>query len=338
MTLPAFPSVSPDPVISDIYIGDLALTLSPTASDGLDAYSISRLYDPNPTNAWVATYRIPAVNSPADGYITGDTFVMPSSELPSAGSSYTYYIYAYRFAAGGGDAQYFYSSSFTITRSNPIVLPNFPDVIPNPVIASDYVGNLNLYLSPTASDGLDAYSISRLYDPNPTNQFVADTRIPAVNSPADGYVTGDIFEMPANQLPTAGNFFNYYIYAYRFPAGDGEGQYYYSDTFSITRQTQATSVESGLEVIGPDGSSTVFGPNFKICNITVLNIFSLSSGASVNFFCDSVQFANKVAVIVETGSRLGNEKVTVTRLTNTLRLTNTSPTAQNGEVLAIRIG
>lgn len=117
MTLPNFPSVSPNPEIAYNYAGNLNLTLSPTASDGLDAYSISRLYNPNPTNVWVVAYRIPAANSPADGYITGSIFEMPASELPPAGSSYTYYIYAYRFLAGGGDAQYYYSSSFTITRT-----------------------------------------------------------------------------------------------------------------------------------------------------------------------------------------------------------------------------
>lgn len=117
MTLPNFPSVSPNPEISWDYAGDLSLTLSPTAADGLDAYSISRLYNPTPTNEWVVTYRIPAVNSPADGYITGNIFVMPSSQLPPAGSTYSYYIYAFRFAAGGGAAQYYYSSTFSITRT-----------------------------------------------------------------------------------------------------------------------------------------------------------------------------------------------------------------------------
>lgn len=219
-----------------------------------------------------------------------------------------------------------------------MTLPYFPDVSPDPVIAYDYSGNLNLSLSPTASDGLDAYSISRLYDPSPTNAWVVAYRIPAANSPADGYITGDIFEMPANQLPTAGVTYNYYIYAYRFSAGGGDAQYYYSNTFSITREAQGTTVTHGLELVGSNGSSVVFNPNFRVCNIALANVFSLASGASADFYCDSAQFANKIAVIVDTGSRLGNEKVIVTRLTNYVRLTNTSATAQNGEVLAIRLG
>lgn len=218
-----------------------------------------------------------------------------------------------------------------------MTLPNFPDVSPDPVIAYDYSGNLDLSLSPTATDGFDAYSISRLYDPSPTNQWVVDYRIEPANTSL-GYVTGDIFEMPASELPTAGNSFNYYIYAYRFSSGGGDGQYYYSNTFSITRQSQAANIGYGLEILGSDGTNVVFGPNFRVCNIALANVFSIASGASADFYCDSAQFANKVAIIVETGSRLGNEKVTITRLTNYIRLTNTSATAQNGEVLAIRIG
>lgn len=236
MTLPYFPDVSPDVVISDAYVGDLSVTLSPTDPNGYDAYSISRLYDPSPTNAWVVAYRIDPVNSSL-GYVTGSTFVIPSSELPPVGSTYTFYIYAYRFAAGGGEQQYYYANSFTITRSNPVVLPNFPDVSPNPVITYAFTGDLSLTLSPVASDGLDAYSISRLYDPNPTNQWVSTYRIPAVNSPAEGYVTGSTFVMPESELPTSGTTYNFYIYAYRFSAGGGEQQYYYANTFTISRQS-----------------------------------------------------------------------------------------------------
>lgn len=252
MTLPYFPDVSPDPVISDTYTGDLSLTLSPVDPNGYDAYSISRLYDPNPTNAWVVAYRIDPVNSSL-GYVTGDTFVMPASELPPAGSSYTFYIYAYRFAAGGGEQQYYYANSFTITRSNPVVLPNFPDVSPDPVITYAFTGDLSLTLSPVASDGLDAYSISRLYDPNPTNQWVSTYRIPAVNSPAEGYVTGSTFVMPESELPTSGTTYNFYIYAYRFPSGGGDAQYYYSSSFRIIRQV-APSTGYGLQIFDSSGA------------------------------------------------------------------------------------
>jgi hypothetical protein len=136
-----------------------------------------------------------------------------------------------------------------------MTLPNFPDVSPDPVIDYDYTGNLNLSLIPTASDGLDAYSISRLYDPSPTNAWVVANRIEPANSSL-GYVTGEIFEMPASELPTAGNAFNYYIYAYRFAAGGGDAQYYYSNTFSITRGS-VPDTGYGLQVFDSAGALKV---------------------------------------------------------------------------------
>lgn len=250
MTLPAFPSVSPDPEIAHNYTSDLSLTLSPISSDGYDAYSISKLYDPSPTNAWVVANRITPVNE-SQGYVTGSLFVMPSAELPFTGSD-TYYIYAYRFAAGGGDQQYYYSSSFTITR---FTAPTFPDVSPDPTISSSYTGNLLLTLSPVASDGLDAYSISRVLDTTPTNQFVTDNRISPANTFLD-YVTGSSFEMPASELPAAGSQYTYYIYAYRFPSGGGEGQYYYAYDFKITRQSVPTS-GYGLQVFDSSGAKRI---------------------------------------------------------------------------------
>lgn len=233
MTLPYFPDVSPDVVISDAYVGDLSVTLSPTDPNGYDAYSISRLYDPSPTNAWVVAYRIDPVNSSL-GYVTGSTFVIPSSELPPVGSTYTFYIYAYRFAAGGGDQQYFYSNAFTVTRSNPVIAPAFPYVVPNPEISPSFTGDLSLTLSPVSGDGLEAYSISRSYDPSPTNTWVVDNRIDPVNS-SSGYVSGSTFVMPEGELPPAGSSYTFYIYSYRAIANGGASQYYFSSSFVITR-------------------------------------------------------------------------------------------------------
>lgn len=117
-----------------------------------------------------------------------------------------------------------------------------------------------------------------------------------------------------------------------------------TDTFSVTTTTSTGggttpgNADYGLEVIGPNGSTTVFGPNYRVCNIAVLTTFSLAASQVIDIPCDSAQDANKVAIIVDTGSRLGNTKVTVTRQTNNIRLTNTAATAYNGDIIAIRIG
>lgn len=92
----------------------------------------------------------------------------------------------------------------------------------------------------------------------------------------------------------------------------------------------------GLEVAGPNGA-IVFSPNFKVCNLAILTAFSISGGGVADFPCDSAQFADKVAIIVDTGSRFANEKTTVTRQTNNIRLTNTHTTAVSGQLVAIRI-
>lgn len=341
MTLPAFPVVSPDPVIAASYIGDLALTLvGADDSDPYDVYSISDIFNSSPTNQWVVDNRIPAVNSPADGYVFGETFVMPESALPAQGQTLSFYIYAYRFSGGGGDQQYYYASSFTITRSAPLVLPTFPSISPDPSIAYNFNSTLDLFMSPVAGDGLDAYSISKFYNASPTNQFVSDNRIAALNTPANGYVTGSLFQMPASELPQVqGSAITYYIYAYRFPSGGGEGQYYYSSSFQILRSTETTSPGNnthGLQVAGPNGA-IVFSPNFKVSNLAILTAFSIPAGGFQDFACDSAQFANKVATIVDTGSRLSNQRITVTRQTNNIRLTNTHSSAIAGQLVAIRI-
>jgi hypothetical protein len=92
----------------------------------------------------------------------------------------------------------------------------------------------------------------------------------------------------------------------------------------------------GFEVAGP-GGAIVFSSDFRVCNLAILTAFSISGGGVADFPCDSAQFADKVAIIVDAGSRLENEKTTVTRQTNNIRLTNTRTTAVTGQLVAIRI-
>ena len=115
-----------------------------------------------------------------------------------------------------------------------------------------------------------------------------------------------------------------------------------TDTFTVTTVTSGGggvtpgSNTYGLEVAGPNGA-IVFSPNFKVCNLAILTAFSIPAGGVADFACDSAQFANKVATIVDTGSRLSNQRITVTRQTNNIRLTNTHSSAIAGQLVAIRI-
>jgi hypothetical protein len=125
------------------------------------------------------------------------------------------------------------------------VFPQYPDVIPDPTLIPNFDNsNVSLTLSPVASDNLDAYSISRGYNPSPTNAWVVANRISPTNGP--GYVTGSIFVMPSFALPPSPNgSYPYFIYSYRFPAGGGAGQYYYANVFTITRGLQDIGISSG---------------------------------------------------------------------------------------------
>lgn len=93
----------------------------------------------------------------------------------------------------------------------------------------------------------------------------------------------------------------------------------------------------GLEVASANGT-IVFGPDHRVCNLAVFTVFSIPAGNYADFTCDAAQFANKVVTIVDTGSRFYNQKITVTRLTNKIRLTNTHTVAISGQLVAIRTG
>lgn len=211
-----------------------------------------------------------------------------------------------------------------------MTLPNFPDVSPDPVIAHDYTGNYNLALSPTASDGLDAYSISRLYDPSPTNAWVVDNRIEPSNTSL-GYVTGDVFEMPASELPTAGNTVNYYIYAYRFASGGGDAQYYYSNTFSITRES-VPDTGYGLQVFD---SASVLKVDVTSALVAVAGIDSitLAPNASIQINITGLDNSGLWKVFLDGQLYSGGNPLytsiiypTITYSNGYYTLTNTNPT------------
>jgi hypothetical protein len=464
------------------------------------------------TNVQVVNDRIDAM-TPYNG--VGDVFTISSGEMPAIGSSRTYYIYSYRYTAYGGAAQYYYASSFTVTRSAPaIVAPVISSVSHNNAALASVTATVNL--SSAGSGGTLEYaqsttnsvpstgwqSSASFSHPRGTVRYywasqnrntsgfsssaslsvgylVADTVVAATSSTISvsattatttvsgvdrtseevavrvnngstnlGTRTGNGTITFSSSLPSAGNIVTYEIFTRRPTSTGGDGVTWYgtNDTFTVTRgvadttpdafdlggpetgaplntfiysntitvsgitssasvsisgtgspaysigggtytsssgtvvnndqvQVRVTSagttntavtatlniggvtdtfsvttttstgggttpgnVDYGLEVTGPDGSTTVFGPNYRVCNIAVLDAFSLSASQVLDIPCDSAQDANKVAIIVDTGSRLGNTKVTVTRQTNNIRLTNTATTSYTGDIIAIRIG
>jgi hypothetical protein len=94
------------------------------------------------TNVQVVNDRIDAM-TPYNG--VGDIFTISSGEMPAIGSSRTYYIYSYRYTAYGGAGQYYYASSFTVTRQSPA-----PDTTPDQFTFTD-VSNVALFTTQTSN-------------------------------------------------------------------------------------------------------------------------------------------------------------------------------------------
>ena len=94
------------------------------------------------TNVQVVNDRIDAM-TPYNG--VGDVFTISSGEMPAIGSSRTYYIYSYRYTAYGGAGQYYYASSFTVTRQSPP-----PDTTPDQFTFTD-VSNVALFTTQTSN-------------------------------------------------------------------------------------------------------------------------------------------------------------------------------------------
>jgi hypothetical protein len=92
------------------------------------------------TNAQVVADRIDAMTP-----YTGGNFTISSGEMPAAGSSRTYYIYSYRYPAYDGAGQYYYASSFTVTRQSPPA-----DTTPDQFTFTD-VSNVALFTTQTSN-------------------------------------------------------------------------------------------------------------------------------------------------------------------------------------------
>ena len=137
-------------------------------------------------------------------------------------------------------------------------------------------------------------------------------------------------------LPTAGNTTTFRIYAKRPTSAGGDNAYDNTgDTFTIQRQTTGGSGGSGtygLEVKGPNGTTTVFGTNLLATNFVVAQAFSLTASATTTITCADANDTSKVLIFFAEYER----GITVSTTSTNFTLTNTGSGSQSGTVFAIR--
>ena len=137
-------------------------------------------------------------------------------------------------------------------------------------------------------------------------------------------------------LPTAGNTTTFRIYAKRPTSAGGDNAYDNTgDTFTIQRQTTGGSGGSGtygLEVTGPNGTTTVFGTNLLATNFVVAQAFSLAASATTTITCADANDTSKVLIFFSSYKR----GITVSTTSTNFTLTNTGGGSQSGTVFAIR--
>lgn len=137
-------------------------------------------------------------------------------------------------------------------------------------------------------------------------------------------------------LPTAGNTTTFRIYAKRPTSAGGDNAYDNTgDTFTIQRQTTGGSGGSGtygLEVKGPNGTTTVFGTNLLATNFVVAQAFSLAASATTTITCADANDTSKVLIFFSSYKR----GITVSTTSTNFTLTNAGGGSQSGTVFAIR--
>jgi hypothetical protein len=141
--------------------------------------------------------------------------------------------------------------------------------------------------------------------------------------------------IPSANLPTAGNTNTFYLYGKRTGSTGGNDLYTQIDTFTVERQTAGGSGGSGtygVEVKGPDGTTTVFGTNLLATNFVVAQAFSLAASATTTITCADANDTSKVLIFFAEYER----DITVSTTSTNFTLTNTGSVARSGTVFAIR--
>lgn len=254
------------------------------------------------------------------------TFTIIDSELPTAGNTEDYTVYAYRYPDAGGQGVYVEAGTFYVTRSSA------SDTTPDAFNLGGPVTEAELSTSVFS----DTITVSGINASTPIS--ISGTGSPTYSINGGGFTSasGTVLNGNTVQVRVTSSASNSASVTATLNIGG------VTDTFTATTLASGGGGVTpgnntyGLEVFGPNGS-IVFSPNFKVCNLAILTAFSLPAGGFQDFACDSAQFANRVVTIVDTGSRLSNQKIVVTRQTNNIRLTNTHTSAIAGQLVAIRI-
>ena len=151
-------------------------------------------------------------------------------------------------------------------------------------ISPTYNSNLSVtMLNSSNQAGAEAYAITDTYVAN-DNALVVANRIDnaySTNDFADSNSTGDtVFGITPADLPTSGTK-SFYIYAYRRSTFGGYNQYYYRDTFTVTRQTADTTPDpfSFTDQVGVGLSSTRTSNTITVAGIDSSAAVTVSGGS-----------------------------------------------------------
>lgn len=266
------------------------------------------------------------------GTVTLDYAV--SGELPPAGSTYSYIIQARRDFANGGDETYVNTNAtFSITRDGTSTYSiNAPASINEGSAGTINVTTTNVSNGTTLYWDLDQstdYSTSQ-GSVSISSNAASFTITPTADSTTEGAETDTI----------------------RLYTDSARTTEVANDSFTINDTSTASGGSSsgsdgsstyGLEVRGPNGTTTVFSSNLRQMNAVLLASTTLPSQGSVNY--DNIAEAtdsSKIAVVVskQTPSYFATQGVTVTRSTTNggrITLTNVSTSSVAIKVSIYRI-
>lgn len=301
-----------------------------------EAYSISTVDHGSGEIAasTVSASRIGVVDSPSSGSTVNFTI---SSSLPGSagGSTQTYYVYAYRRPDWSGKAVYYKTDSFVLTRDS-APTPTYSINAPASINEGS-AGTINITTT-NVSNGTTLY-----WDLDQSTDYSTSQGSVSISSNAASFTVTPTADSTTEGAETDT------IRLYTDSARTTEVA---NDSFTINDTSTASGGSSGgtdgsstygLEVTGPNGTTTVFSSNLRQMNAVLLASTTLTSQASVSYnnIAEATD-SSKIAVVVskQTPSYLSNQGVTVTRTTangGTVTLTNVSTSSVAIKVSIYRI-
>lgn len=92
----------------------------------------------------------------------------------------------------------------------------------------------------------------------------------------------------------------------------------------------------GLEVYGPDGTTKVIGPNFRVSNIALFVDFSIPGNSTITYSCDSASDPSTIMIVIDIDNNR-NQNVYTTTSGNNIILHNINSYSRSGTLMAIRV-